>query len=598
MKITSRILVPLIPVTLAMVSAFSHSCANTTTPPSGGPKDTIPPVIEKVFPLQGSTNVDCKKTQLVITFDEYVVIKEKENIFLSPPLDKAVKSKLKGKSVVVYFEETQLDSGKTYVLELTDAIADNNEGNLFPGYTLVFSTGDRIDSMLVSGKVLDCNTLNPVKGATVMLYKDHSDSAIFKHRPDAATKTDDWGYFCVRNIQDTLYRMYAVLDEGKNNVYDPDADKVAFIDSLIRPVKKVVDTLEELKKYEMKDTLHCLGRPAQYQLNLFREKPSKQYIVNKERVGDRTAYITFMAPGAQIDSIWMQGVPAEKLITQFNLQKDSLEIWVNDQRKQPDTLKLNVNYLKTDTTGKLVPFHELVKLPRTKQQLAAKRSKDVKKEDTTCVFTLNSDATRIEQYGLELEFKYPIIADGFDSLGFTWISPRQKTGKMKYSITRDSLNLRKYTIWPAEKFQSGYEYHVLIPHRKFRDVNGYYNDSLEVKVSLPNDDKLSSLLIHMEDVKDNYIVDLLDEKKSQIIRSFVIFKDTDLLFPYLKQGKYCVRITEDKNRNSMVETGNLLTHRQPEQVKFYTLKGGNEYINIMEMTEMEQTLNVSELFRE
>ena len=215
-------------------------------------------------------------------------------------------------------------ANKTYTLDVTNAIADNNEGNMFPGYTLVFSTGDRIDSMVVTGLVQDCNTLEPLKGATVMLYKDHADSAIFLKRPDAAVKTDDWGFFCLRNIQDTVYRMYAIIDENNNNLYEAETEKVAFIDTLIRPVTIVNDSLPELMKYDMKDTVNCLARKTEFELNVFKEKPSKQMIVNKERVGERTAYITFMAPYAQVDSIWIKGVAKENLITQFNIMQDSL----------------------------------------------------------------------------------------------------------------------------------------------------------------------------------------------------------------------------------------------------------------------------------
>ena len=175
----------------------------------------------------------------------------------------------------MYFE-SDLDSNTTYTLDLTNAIADNNEGNMFPGYTLMFSTGERIDSMAMTGTVLDCSTLQAMKGVTVMLYKDLSDSAIFKKRPDAAVKTDDWGYFSLRNIADTTYRLYAVKDESSNNVYDPDNDRIAFIDSIIRPTMIASDDVPELKKYDMKDTVKCMARKSEHELLMFREKPSKQ----------------------------------------------------------------------------------------------------------------------------------------------------------------------------------------------------------------------------------------------------------------------------------------------------------------------------------
>ena len=588
---------PLIPIALVLgVMIFSHSCANTTTPPSGGPKDTIPPVITKIYPELGMTNVPVHGTKLEVVFNEYVVVKDPKSLFLSPPLEKAPKFKLKGKGVVITFE-SDLDSNKTYTMDLTNAIADNNEGNMFPGFTMVFSTGDKIDSMMVTGIVQDCNTLDPIKGATVMLYKDHADSAIFLSRPDAAVKTDDWGFFCLRNIQDTVYRMYAVIDENNNNKYDPETEKVAFVDTLFRPVIMVNDTLPELMKYDMKDTLLCLARNTEVELNLFKEKPSKQMIVNRERLGERTAYITFMAPYAQVDSIWFRGIPSDKIITQFNQVQDSLEIWINDSRKQPDTLFLNVRYMKTDSLGLLNSFTEEIKLIKPKKAPGKSSSRDIKKEDTTAVFTLEVKPETVEQYGFEMEFKYPVVETAFDSLSFRYINPRQQESVARYSVIQDSLNLRKYIIKPEIELQQGYEYILKIPHRKFKDINGFYNDSTEVKVTLPTDENLSTMFLKLTNVNNKYIVDLLNEKRNQIIRSYVVDKEETLKFPYLRAGKYSIRITEDLNRNGLVDTGILLEHKQPEKVRFYKLEDGTFLIDIPEKTEIEQSVDVEEMFR-
>lgn len=588
---------PILPIGIVLgMMVFSHSCANTTTPPSGGPKDTIPPLITELMPVPGAVNVPVHGTKLVLEFNEYVTVKDPKSLFLSPPLEKAPKFKLKGKSVVITFE-SDLDSNKTYTLDVTNAIADNNEGNFFPGYTLVFSTGDRIDSMVVTGLVQDCNTLQPVKGATVMLYKDHADSAVFLKRPDAAVKTDDWGFFCLRNIQDTVYRMYAVFDENNNNKYEPETEKIAFLDTLITPVTIVNDSLPELLKYDMKDTVSCLARNAEFELNLFKEKPSTQMIVNKERIGERTAYITFMAPYAQIDSLWFRGIPSDKVITQFNLVKDSLEIWINDARKQPDTLFLNVKYMKTDTLGMLNSFTEEIKLAKPRKKVGKTSAKDIKKEDTTAVFTIEAKPETVEQYGFVMEFKYPVVEAAFDSLVFRYLNPRQQESKARFTVTQDSLNLRKYIIRPNIELQPGYEYYLKVPHRKFKDINGFYNDSTEVKVSLPNDDKLSTMNLILSDVQNRYIVDLLNEKRDKVLRSYIIDGDTTLKFPYLNQGKYSIRITEDLNRNGLVDTGVLLDHKQPEKVRFYKLEDGTFLIDIPEMMELEQNINVSEMFK-
>lgn len=595
-----EILIPL-GAALAVLSPtfFMHSCANTTQAPTGGKKDTIPPALYWTQPVPGAVNVDTNKTKLVFGFDEYVTIKNQQNIFLSPPQKKAPKAKVKGKNVVVTFNEP-LANGITYTLNFTDAIADNNEGNMFPGFTYVFSTGENIDSMLVTGTVQDCNTLTPVKGATVMLYKDHRDSAIFKSRPFAACKTDDWGYFCIPYIPDTLYRLYALKDDNNDNIYQSeDGELVGFIDSLIRPVMRVSDTLAEMQKYDMKDTLECRARRSEYEIRLFKEESTKQKLMNKGRSADRHAYVTFMSKNAWIDSLWIKGYKQEQIISQFNLRQDSLEIWINDRRRTQDTLQLYINYRKTnDSTGVFEPSLEHYPLfiegalPK-KTGRAARQN--LKHEDTICVYKLTAEPETVEQNGFSIEFAYPIIYENFDSLKFRYINPKQKELKGSFTVEKDSLNLRRYTIRPKEKLLPGYEYFLKVPHRAFRDINGFYSDSTEVKVSLPSDDKLSTIILDMKGVEGKLIVDLLNEKRDKVLRNYIIEKDTQLVFPYLKEGKYSVRVTFDYNKNSMVDTGSILEHRQPEKVAFFKVAENEEYLDLPAATELTQIIEISEL---
>ena len=277
-----RFLPLIIAVCACLLPLFFPSCANTTQAPSGGKKDTIPPYIIDIKPLPGVVGVPLKGATFAFTFNEYVTIKTPQNIFLSPPLRRPPKSRLRGRTLLVSFEDS-LQANTTYTLSFTDAIADANENNPFPGYTYVFSTGEQIDSMMMTGTVVDCNTLAPIKGATVLLHKDLGDSAVFLKRPYAATKTDDWGFFVLPYIQDTLYRLYAIKDANNDNIYDAETEQVAFIDSLLRPVMVAGDTVREMLKYDMLDTVRCLARRNEHDLKVFPENPSKQYIVNKVR---------------------------------------------------------------------------------------------------------------------------------------------------------------------------------------------------------------------------------------------------------------------------------------------------------------------------
>lgn len=575
---------------------FIHSCANTTQAPTGGVKDTIPPLIIDINPLPGAVNVPTEGSRIIFKFDEYVTIKEQKNIFLSPPPEKPLKVRIKDKFLIVSFE-SPLDSNTTYTLNMSDALADNNEGNMFPGYTYVFSTGPVIDSLLVTGKVLDCNTLQPVKGATAMLYKDLGDSAVFLKRPVAAVKTDDWGYFCLPYLADTLYRLYAIKDEANNNIYDPDNDLIAFVDSVIRPVVHVADTLPEMLKYDMTDTLMCEARRVDYKMRLFREKPAKQFLVNKVRTADRSAYITFQAPYVWIDSLWFRGYKADEIISQFNILQDSLVLWVNSRKPAPDTLHLFVNYRKTDSLGRLQPTLEHLRLPMPEGKRVFQRipRRNLKQEDTTCTFKLTAQPENVEQDGFQLRFDRPIIYESFDSLRFRYLNPKQKEFFGEVTVERDTADLCHYIIRPKEQLLPGYDYFLKVPHHAFRDIDGFWSDSTEVKVTLPTDDMLSTLKAVMIDVDRKIIVDLLDEKRKNILRQYIIDSDCTLTFPYLKEGKYSIRITDDGNRNSIVDTGSLLEHRQPEAVLYFTF-GGEDFIEIPQSAEVEQEINVKNIF--
>lgn len=578
-------------------SIFSHSCANTTQAPTGGPRDTIPPVLVKTDPLPGALSVPVHDTRLVLTFDEYVTVKDPKGLYLSPPQEKSPKYKLKGKSLVVYFEEDLLPN-TTYTLNLTGAVADNNEGNLFPGYTLVFSTGTQLDSMLLTGTVQDSRDLRPVKGATVMLYKDARDSAVFLQRPFASVKTDDWGYFCLRNIQDTLFRLYAVVDANGNNRYDPDEDRIAFLDSAYRPKYVVRDSLPEVQKYDMKDTVRCRARRSEVELNVFREKPSKQLIRNKVRLSDRSACITFMAPGAQIDSLWFRGIPASRVIAQFNTLRDSLELWVNDRRPMPDTLHLFVKYRKTDSLGVLRPETEEVLLyqentNKARSRRAARNQRNA--ADTVLGVTLTATPELFEQEGISLEFQYPPNWGTFTDMKMWSVSPKQKETKEPFNFIRDTLNLRRYIITSRGKILPGYDYYFKVPQHCFRDINGHWNDSTQVKITLPADEEQSSMTVRMSGVRCPVLVDLLNDSRQKVVRSYRIVQDSQLRFPYLKAGKYFLRIAEDPNGNGIVDTGNLLQHTQPERVRFFKVDG-KDVIEVPERSEINQEVDLTTLF--
>ena len=585
---------------------FSKSCANTSTPPEGGPKDTIPPVIVEVVPANNALNHprDKRHSSVSFEFNEYVALNNPNSyLFLSPPQTKPPTAKIKGKRVVVSFEEP-LDSNKTYSLSLGEAIKDNNEGNPFPPYTHSFSTGSHIDSLFVSGNIVEASTMLPMSNITVLFHTDPSDSAIFKVLPKAAAKSDLWGYFTVRNLPaDTVYRVFAIEDLNNNCLYDPDQERVAFLDTLVLPSHVMRDSLQELLSFNMTDTAACLSRPAQLSLSMFKEVSQRQILRAKERVSRRQMYLKFSAPYPQIDSIIIDGIPDEKLIKEYNYYKDSIVIWINDQGPVADTLRMRLTYMKTDDSlNILVPQTDTIRMVRPKAKMVENRWGEMVEEvDTLAAYEVDATPENIDQNGIIITFESPMIVTPFDSITIMAKNTREQVSPAQFTVEQDTANIKKFTLRLADKLTPGFEYTLRIPDSVFMDIDGIYCDSLVKKITLPQDESLSSLTVEASNVHEKYLVELVDEKRTKVFRSYLIDSTSVLDFPYLKAGKYSIRITEDKNGNGQVDTGSLLDKKQPEKVmmfRFNESMGNNAYIlELPERTELIQTIDIGEMFK-
>ena len=585
---------------------FPPSCANTSTPPEGGPKDTLAPVLMEIIPAYNTTGhpIDIKHSQISFEFDEYVALNNPNSfIFLSPPQSKPPTAKIKGKKVVVSFTEP-LDSNRTYTLSLGEAIKDNNEGNPFPPYTHSFSTGDHVDSLFVSGNIVEASTMLPMSNITVLFHTDQSDSAIYKVRPKAAAKSDLWGYFTVRNLPvDTVYRVFAIEDLNNNNLYDPDQERVAFLDTLVLPSSVMRPGIPELVTVAMTDTAACLARPAQLSLAMFKEVSQRQFLRARERVSRRQMYLKFAAPYPQIDSLILEGIPQEKLILEYNFYRDSITVWINDQGPVPDTLQMRLSYQRTDDSlNILVPVTDTVRMIRPKGKMVENRwGEMVEEADTLAAYEVDASPEKIDQDGIVILFESPMILTPFDSITITSKNTREQIAPAPFTVERDTANIRRFILRLQEKLTAGYEYTLRIPDSLFLDIDGIYCDSLVQKFSLPQNEDLSSLTVEASNVNEKYMVELVDEKRTKVYRTYHIDTAAVLAFPYLKAGKYSLRITEDMNGNGQIDTGDLLEHRQPEKVmmfKFNDVVGNNAYIiEIPERTELIQTIDIGEMFR-
>ncbi len=581
-----------------------HSCANTSTPPTGGPKDTIPPVLIKVIPDSNSINFPVKGGTIEMKFDEYVVLKEPNKlVYLSPPQKKRLTTKIRGKSIFVTFPEV-LDSSLTYSLHFGTSINDNNEGNVFYPYVYSFSTGKSVDSMMCAGVIMDSRTLLPMEDIVVGFYSNLSDTAIYKKYPSVLAKSDKWGYYVGMNLKPVPYKLYAFKDVNNNNKYDPENEMIAFYDSLIVPSKVMKKESEELRFVDMKDTSKALARPFQTELYLFREAAQKQYIKEKKRPERKMAFVTFAAPYVKIDSIGFRGYDSTQIIRQYNITRDSLVLWIKDSLIVSDTLMLAIKYYKSDSLSNLVLSRESLTLvaPKTvKPAPPARRTPgtpEVKPPRTDLLkLKIEAEPSMVEQEGFKLTFPAPILSSKLDSVTLFSKTPKGVFAKEPFYFIPDSLETRLYYVKPNIKMLQGYEYILRIPERTFKDVYKFTNDSSRTSVILPNSDKLSKLTLNISGADGSYLIELTNQTRDKVYRGFKINHDSRLEFPYIQPGKYNIRITQDLNGNGILDTGNLPLKKQPEKVRLYLLKNGSSEILFKDGLDLEQNINLKEFFK-
>ena len=274
-------------IALLLIIIGFYACASTGQP-DGGPYDETPPKFVRATPEPNATNN--KRKKISIEFDEYIKLdKPSEKVIISPPQKEAPEVKVSGHRVLVEFFDT-LQENTTYTVDFGDAIVDNNEDNPLGNFAYAFSTGEHIDTMEVSGTVLNAQDLEPIKGIQVGLHKDLNDTAFTKLPFARISRTDSRGHFTIRGVAPGKYRIYALQDGNQNYLFDSKTEAIAWQDSLVIPsmapavrqdtVWNELDTLAYDTIYEVKYTRFM---PDDLILRAFKEENPMQYLVKSER---------------------------------------------------------------------------------------------------------------------------------------------------------------------------------------------------------------------------------------------------------------------------------------------------------------------------
>lgn len=204
--------------------------------PTGGPRDSIPPQLNSASPALKSTNVTGNK--ITLTFNEYIEVKDPQtNVLVSPMPKKNPSVDYKLKTVTIKLKDSLLPN-TTYSINFGNAIVDVNEGNVLKDFTYVFSTGNKIDSLTLSGKVIIAETGKADSTLLALLYRNADDSLVQKRKPDYIARLKGDGSFEFVNLPAGNFKIYALKDGDGGYTYNSKKELFAFSDSNITVAEK------------------------------------------------------------------------------------------------------------------------------------------------------------------------------------------------------------------------------------------------------------------------------------------------------------------------------------------------------------------------
>ena len=524
---------------LFLIVTVFWQCAQKGSP-SGGPKDLTPPTLVKTEPDSMTINFKAKRIRLY--FDEFIKLENiQEQLIVSPPLKYQPDISPQGgasKYVEIKFKDT-LRENTTYTLNFGQSVQDNNEGNPSSFLTYVFSTGDYIDSLKISGAVKDAFKKKTDNFISVMLYEldtAYTDSTIFQKPPNYITNTlDSAVIFRLKNLKEGQYRLFALKDEAKNNMFDQNVDKIGFL----------------------QDTI-TLPTDSTFVLTLFKEVPNYSMAVP-----------SFVAKNRIL----------------FGYYGEATDVEIKPLTALPDTVKTKIlKDREKDTINFWFTPYEMDSIVFTVT------NEKLKVKDT---FTVKSRKVGIDSLQLSpnqsgsLNFNDPFYIGANTPLVMvdtTKISMMdQDSLAVDHSVNLDTLENKVNIDFDVEPNQS---YQMDLLPGAITDFFGQENDTLSYFMSTRSYADLGNLRFNIEGGTYPLIVQLTDEQ-GELKQEVIAEEPKTIEFNNLEPATYLVRVIFDSNGNGKWDTGSYLKNRQPEKVSYYPDK-----IEVRANWELEQTFTI------
>lgn len=591
--------------TLAILLILA-ACASIGSP-EGGPRDETPPKILKCQPANMTTNNPKKKITLV--FDEYINIENaSEKVVVSPPQAEAPDIKTSGKKIHITLHDS-LKSNTTYTVDFSDAIVDNNEGNPMGQFTYAFSTGKEIDSLEVSGTLLDAETLEPIQGMLVGLHSNLEDSAFTTLPLERVARTNGDGFFCIKGVAPGKYRIYGLQDADGDFLFGQKSEMIAFDSIVIDPhcgPDMRPDTI-------WKDSTHIDSirlvpfthfYPDNVVLRGFTEDFQTLHLLKTERPNPDMFTIYFTGPSdtiPQIKGLNFDGV--ENLILEPSLQNDTLTYWITDTLvSNKDTLSISLTYLDTDTLNQLVyrtdTLDLIAKITRDKQKKELqdkieeweKEQKKERRRQKESYVKQENPYLKKENLNYQVRPSGSIAPDQNVTITFDEPIAEIDTTAFHFYKQQDTLwieepflflpkekDLRSYVLYA--EWHPGEHYRFEADSCAVKSVLGKESAQIRKEIPVTKEEDFSSLFVRLILPDTGAVVQLVNNS-DKVVKSAKAENNRADFF-YITPGDYYLRLFIDRNGDGVWNTGLYEQKQQPEEVFYFpkplTLKARWEF---------------------
>ena len=578
--------------TTALLAA---ACASMGTP-DGGPYDEAPPIFLTSTPASNATNAS--ENKITLEFDEFIKLQNAyEKIVVSPPQMQQPEIKANGKRITVELLDS-LKPSTTYTIDFNDAIADNNESNALEAFSFVFSTGATVDTLGVSGTVLEASNLEPIKGILVGIHSDLSDSA-FRTKPfDRISRTDSRGRFTMRGMAPGKYRIYALADANGNYRFDQKSEKIAYLDSLIIPYATPswrYDTIwhDSTTVDSIKRVPYIRLQPDNIVLRAFQVPLKQQYLVKNPREKHNSFKLFFSEAADTLPTIRGLDFEADDaFVVENNVTNDTILYWIKDSTiYNRDTLTVEVTYMSPDSmeiyhprsdTVRLIPRKSRARvLAEEKQKFeeeekaflkAARREKGYDKNNppkyippVEALKIRNNISSSMDlSTNCTLTFEQPLAAIDTAAIHVNIIVDSVPKA-IPYVFRQSEKNIRDYIIYA--EWRPGEKYNITIDSAAFEGIYGNTSKAINQEMKFKTLDEYSVLHLTIPRTGNEAVVELLNKEGNPVASQRT--ENNRCSFYFINPQVYYIRLFMDSNGNGKWDTGNYDEKLQPEKGYYY-----------------------------